>query len=263
VLFRYLQNIGNKELQVFISSHSPTITAKTDVDSLIVLNQSNGTVTATPIADLALAPKNKGYLRRFLDITKCQLFFANAVVLVEGISEALLLPSFGRAMGPDCDLDRNGVEVVNIGGVAFEPFAQLFNATDANKRVNTRCAILTDDDAGDAGTISARARAAEGLASGLLKVLLARKTFEYELYLVNEALVLETYRSLHPRTDLTFTGSLEDRARQFAFKVEANEDKAILAQELTWRIGEENLTPQVPPYIQKAIRWALRGEWVT
>ena len=146
MLFRYLQEIETLNIQVFVTSHSPTITAKTRLGSLVVLNTEDGRILSTPLRNIALNEQQVLFLQRFLDVTKCQLFFSNSVILVEGISEALLMPSFARAMGDEYDLDRNAVEVVNIDGVAFEPFARLFNSERANERINVRCAILTDDD---------------------------------------------------------------------------------------------------------------------
>lgn len=265
VLFRYLQEIESRNIQVFLSSHSPTITAKTHLDSLIVLCDGEGCTLPTPVRSIDVSNEHKLFLQRFLDVTKCQLFFANSVVLVEGISEAILLPSFARSMGDEYDLDRNGVEVVSIGGVAFEPFARLFNSEQANKRVNARCAILTDDDRtpssdGD-GEISNRAENAKQLAGGLVDVFLARMTFEYELFLENPDLLISVYQELHPGTDLSFTGTIEQKALEFVRKIKSNRDKAVLAQMLAQKIEHESsIQVAVPDYIKNAIQWAARGQ---
>jgi len=145
--FNYLNTLQDLGVQIFITSHSPTITAKSDLDNLLILqkNEENNTALFTTKKS-ALSPKNKSYLRKFLDVTKSQLFFASGCILVEGISEALLLPTFAIMMGSDYDLDKNGIEIVNINGVAFEPFANLFNSSDEKKRLSTFCTIITDDD---------------------------------------------------------------------------------------------------------------------
>ena len=93
-----------------------------------------------------LLPTDKLYLNKFLDVTKSQLFFANGVILVEGISEQLLLPVMAKHIG--INLDKEGVEVVNIGGVSFEPFAKLFNPDDSNRRLASKCSVITDNDRG-------------------------------------------------------------------------------------------------------------------
>jgi len=70
VLFNYFKEMEYKDIQVFISSHSPTITAKTDIDSLSVLQNINNSIEVTSLRKLPLSDTNKGYLERFLDVTK-------------------------------------------------------------------------------------------------------------------------------------------------------------------------------------------------
>ena len=173
-----LNKIG---FQIFISSHSPTITAKADLDSLIVLQEQEHKITSLSIKRSNLNDINKIFLKKFLDVTKCQLFFANGVILVEGISEALLLPIFSEIVGADYSIEKKGIELVNLNGVAFEHFGRLFNSDNEEIRLNCRCAILTDDDRTD-GNISSRANKAKELEKGLLKVFLAQNTFEVELF---------------------------------------------------------------------------------
>jgi putative ATP-dependent endonuclease of OLD family len=267
VLFAYLERIASQGIQVFLSSHSPTVTAKTAIDSLIVLSSGNGRVACTPVSNIDLTAHQKKLLERFLDVTKCQLFFAKSVILVEGISEALLLPSLARSIGPQFELDKCGIEVVNICGVAFEPFALMFNADATEKRLGARCALITDDDrAAHASNgieeISSRAARAQTFARGLLRVVLARRTFEYELFLSNPELVISTYRNLHPQTNLDFPGTAEDKAAAFAGKIHDNGDKAVFAQALAAKVQADNsITLNVPTYIETAIRWAAKGEW--
>ena len=253
-LFRYLNVMQEHRVQVFVSSHSPTITAKSELDALIVLRRNGQELIATPIRRLPFSEGSKRYLQRFLDVTKSQLFFARAVILVEGISEALLLPTFAKLMGDAFDLDKNGIEVINIGGVAFAPFAELFNSAAPDQRLGTRCAIITDDDRGAGQEASARAAKALDLRSGLVEVFLGRETFEYELCTLNPEIMRSTYQELHPRTDLS-PASGDDYARAFVEKIKANEDKAILAQRLAGKVSDQDEFV-VPDYIRRAIRWA-------
>lgn len=145
--FNYLNTLQDLGVQIFITSHSPTITAKSNLDNLLILQKDELYKTSFfTTRKSILTGKNKDYLRKFLDVTKSQLFFASGCILVEGISEALLLPVFAKMTGKDYDLDKNGIEIVNINGVAFEPFANLFNAPDKEKRLATYCSLITDDD---------------------------------------------------------------------------------------------------------------------
>ncbi len=259
VLFAYLEEIKDRDIQIFVTSHSPTITAKTDLDSVIVLAKDGGLIAATPLRKIQLTDRHKAYLRRFIDVTKSQLFFAKAVILVEGISEALLLPIFANLMGSHYNLERSSVEIVNVNGLAFEPFAKLFNSREKKKRLNWRCAILTDDDSKLGENISSRAQKVKELKCGLVRIFLSRVTLEFELYLHNEELVRKVYSELHPRTDFNFEGDIDKRARDFAKKIKSNNDKAIFAQNLAQKIDEEEefLSFRVPPYVGHAIKWVI------
>jgi putative ATP-dependent endonuclease of OLD family len=260
-LFGYLSGIQAHGVQVVITSHSPTITAKTPLDSLIVLHRDiAGTLNATPVRNIGISEPNKKHLQRFLDVTKSQLFFARSVILVEGIAEALLLSTFAQILGDEYNLDQNAVEIVNIGGVAFEPFATLFNHDAA--RLNLRCALLTDDDRNTLGCPSARAQKAAILQGGLLRVFLAQETFEFELYINNEKTALSVYQALHPQTTFSQEPEVHARARDFVNKLKANKDKGVFAQELASRLHETTTAQAfvVPEYITRALRWAIMGE---
>lgn len=141
--FSELNQVGNH--QVFVSSHSPTITAEVDIDKIILMTKTSGNVVVThlnkiyPTADVE-KQVDKKYLEKFLDVTKSQLLFSNAVIFVEGISEALLMQRFSEIIGRD--LREAGVEIVVLGAKdGFKHFKPLF---DANPK--WKCAFITDDD---------------------------------------------------------------------------------------------------------------------
>lgn len=141
-----LQNgTDDSPIQLFITSHSPTLTSKAQIDNIMVFHEDRlGNVAVTSLSNCPLNNDEKADLKRYLDVTKSQLFFSKAVILVEGISEALLLPVLAQRLG--CPLDENAVEIVNIDGVAFEPFIKLFNANEKDNRIDIPCIVVTDDD---------------------------------------------------------------------------------------------------------------------
>lgn len=265
IFFNYLNKLNKSGFQIFVTSHSPTITAKADLDSLIVLQEQEDKIFALSIKKTNLDDSNKKYLRKFLDVTKSQLFFSNGVILVEGISEALLLPVFSKIMGDEYDIEKNGIEVVNLNGVAFEHFAKLFNAETPASRLNCRCAILTDDDRTEDEEISSRAEKAKALENGLLKVELAEKTFEYELFKENKDILLEIFKEMHPKAaeNVKEGTSISEHASNFLEKVEANKAKSELSHRLAIRLESDvNARNEfkVPEYIKRAIKWVVKGE---
>jgi len=267
IFFNYLNKLNKIGFQIFVSSHSPTITAKADLDSLIVLQEQENKITSLSIVKSNLDDNNKKYLEKFLDVTKCQLFFANGVILVEGISEALLLPIFSEILGTDYSIEKKGIELINLNGVAFEHFAKLFNPDNSEIRLNCRCAILTDDDRNSDGEVSSRASRAKELEGGLLKVYLAEKTFEIELFKAgnNKDLLLGIFKEMHPAaaSRIEEGNSIDEHAQNFLEKVIANKAKSELAHSLAIRLeNDADMRNEftVPNYIKDAIKWVVKGE---
>jgi putative ATP-dependent endonuclease of the OLD family len=114
--------------QIFVTSHSPTITAKTDIDKIIVMRfaAATGAVQPLHLADaFAGKEQDKRYVHKFLDVTRSQLLFANGALFVEGITEALLMQRFSELIG--LNLRDHGVEVIVIdSNEGFEHFRPLF-----------------------------------------------------------------------------------------------------------------------------------------
>lgn len=267
IFFNYLNKLNKIGFQIFLTSHSPTITAKAELDSLIVLQEQGNSISSFSIKKSNLDDRNKRFLRKFLDVTKSQLFFSNGVILVEGISEALLMPVFSKIIGAEFDIEKHGIELVNLNGVAFEHFGKLFNTENPFNRLACRCAILTDDDRTADDEISSRAEKAKALEKGLLKVCLAEKTFEYELFKTgdNKKILLEIFSEMHPVAAgrIKSGASTNEHADNFLDKIVSNKAKSELAHRLAMKLesntdARNNFT--VPEYIENAIRWVTKGE---
>ena len=71
-----------------------------------------------------LEPSDYRFLKRFLDVTKSNLFFARGVMIVEGDAENILLPTLAKLLGRD--FTENGVSIVNVGGVGLRRYARIF-----------------------------------------------------------------------------------------------------------------------------------------
>ena len=298
LFFNYLNKLDIEHgFQIFISSHSPTITAKADLKSVIILQNQRNKISALSLTQSGLTADNRKYLQKFLDVTKSQLFFSNGVILIEGISEALLMKIFSIKIGADYDIEKGGIELVNLNGVAFSHFANLFNNAETAKNLVSRCAIITDDDReelDDDG--SPRAAKVIALAGGTLKVFTGEVNFEYELFKASEAnrnLLLKIYKEFHPLTVITTDPIVNIYSKNFADKVKAQKGKSelalrlathlengaelskILNRKLKYTLVKECLKTlseedkddyrafryfQVPTYIKSAINYAVKGE---
>ena len=253
LLFEYINSINDSGIQGFITSHSPTLTAKVDISSLLILHRNASSISALPIRNALLDDNNTRFLTKFLDVTKSQLLFAKGVILVEGISEALLLPELAKKM--DIDLCKSGVELVNLGGTSFSHFGKLYNSAEETKRLSAHCSIISDDDRETDGTLPARVQNLKSLTANNLNVFLAEMTFEYELYLSNPDTMETVYRELHPQLSL-IGGTVTEKGRLFITKLNSNKDKSELAYQLAKKLSDDSIDFIVPEYLQEAIRWS-------
>lgn len=64
-------------------------------------------------------------------------------MFVEGISEALLLPEMAKLLNRS--FDKYAVEIVNIDGTSFSPFAKVLTIASGMKSF-AKAVIVTDDD---------------------------------------------------------------------------------------------------------------------
>ena len=270
LFFKYLNKLDTEQgFQIFITSHSPTITAKADLQSVIVLQNQEDKISALSLNRSGLSGDNRKYLRKFLDVTKSQLFFSNGVILVEGITESLLLPVFSKIMDEDgkYDIEKLGIELVNLNGVAFSHFANMFNNVDSDKNLKNRCSLITDDDrAEESDEIASRAKNAIELQGNNLKVFLAERTFEFELFIAgNKDILIEIFREMHPVAagKIVADADIKIHAAIFLEKVISNKAKSELAHRLAIKLASNEDARRVfvvPAYIQDAIKFVTKGE---
>jgi putative ATP-dependent endonuclease of the OLD family len=142
LLMRYVETAASSRVQVVVTTHSPNLASTPSIERITVLarERREGPVLARAINEFGLDPNDVAHLHRFLDVTKASLLFARGVLLVEGVAEQLVVPAIAQQMNKP--LAQHGIAVVNIGGLAFRPFAALFGPD----RLPYRCALLTDSD---------------------------------------------------------------------------------------------------------------------
>ncbi len=111
-----------RPVQVIVTTHSPNLASKVKLASMILVSQGRGFPMGPEYT--LLSPTDYGFLERFLDVTKANLFFARGVLIVEGDAENLLLPSLARLLGRD--LTRYGVSIVNVGSRGLRRYSRVF-----------------------------------------------------------------------------------------------------------------------------------------
>lgn len=263
LLMRFLQSEAVGATQVIATTHSPTFASSARVERLTVLSRASA--AAKPIArlprDFGLDEKQLAYLRRFLDVTKASLFFARAVIFVEGVAEQLLVPVIADRIGRS--LASNGVAVINIGGVAFPPFTDLFGAD----KLPYRLAVVSDSDGqpsadeleGEDERLSPRAAALAARAGDNVIVRLATKTLEWDLAMAgNGDVMLDALTQVKPIAGPRLRKESADAAaheRADAILDKVKDVKGRFAQELAELLANEDQSIAVPEYLREAIEW--------
>lgn len=140
---RGISNDGQRT-QVILTTHSPNLASAIDLDSLVLL--SRGKAFALASGNTCLDKADYGFLKRFLDVTKANMFFARGLMIVEGDAENILLPTLARLIGRD--FTKNGVSIVNVGGTGLRRFARIYQRESATSDgiIDVPIACVTDFD---------------------------------------------------------------------------------------------------------------------
>lgn len=157
-LLKYLENTAqDKNVQVIVTTHSPVLASSVSLETVIQLCITDKTPQAIALRSCGLSKLSMAFLNRWLDTTKSNLLFARGIILVEGIAEAMLLPEFAKIVLHEYkiiseklpeNLEDGGVSIINMNGIYFRHFMQLFADLDENdsESIPVRCAGITDKD---------------------------------------------------------------------------------------------------------------------
>lgn len=133
---------NKRRVQVVMSTHSPSLVAGADIECMTLMHKRK-TYKLAP-GHTKLGKSDYEYLRRFIDATRANLFFARAVAIVEGPAEALLLPALAAMC--DCPFSLHGVSVVNVGDVGLYHYARVLQRADDSETLPIPVACITDRD---------------------------------------------------------------------------------------------------------------------
>ncbi len=132
----------SRNVQVILSTHSPNLASRIPLENMVLLQGGH----AFPLEEeeTKLEKGDYRFLERFLDVTKANLFFAHAVIIVEGDAEAIILPILARLLGTN--LTERGVSIVNVGGKGLRRFSRIFQRNETQPDLSVPVACITDLD---------------------------------------------------------------------------------------------------------------------
>ena len=287
ILLRYLENIqtheGEKSVQLFVTSHSPNFASIADLDCLTCLVDT-GTAIETffpRVVEFAAGKREK--LKRYLDVTRAELFFARRVIFVEGAAELMLMNVLAARAG--FDLRKHAVSLISVEGLNFDSFLPLFG----EGALKIPVALITDADPaqeqgddgiplavypalGDAVAVSANTAKMKESEDAYVKVFHGLKTLEYDfaLHANNRTAMLVALKELHPRIGDAVEAAV-GAAQGEAAKAKAlftgmferpqnNVQKGRFGQSLAQVLSNPETQCTVPGYIRDAIAHACQCE---
>lgn len=101
-LRKFLKKVSESHIQVLLTSHSAQIANSTDFSQIRYVHKRGGKVEYKNLNSFASEnDENIEFIRKYLTLTRCDLFFADKIIIVEGTSERLLIPD----MIDKCDKD--------------------------------------------------------------------------------------------------------------------------------------------------------------
>lgn len=294
VLLSYLQTraseSGNEsgeytgKIQVIVSTHSPTLASSLSTRKLALISRKavpgtrRWTTDAKILSKSNLKPIEQRKIDRYLDVTRASLLFARQVVLVEGIADAIIIDCLARYLfkdDPSSLLQWEGVTIIPVGGVDFDPFIKLLVGDD--KPIVDKLTVLTDGDIVTSGqertTPGADRKAsyersyASAVTAGILSIHPGKFTLEADIFAIatNEEYVRDAYIDIHPHSEkkwwqvvLSYEDDQDSRGESFRNSINA-EDFDIGKGDFSQVIAEkvQNLAADdsfvIPDYIQEAI----------
>ena len=290
LLAEYLsEDHSGTKVQTIVTSHSSDIASHISPDLIRVLHQVGEDKKCTKIISSNVEDKQKRKIQRMLDVTKASLLFSRGCIIVEGISEALLIPALAKRYGKK--LKENGISVIPICGVDFATICELFKEDCLRIPVS----IITDSDpeiiSGNNGWRGDRPKEEGGQfikcdrATNLLNafrdnsrvnVYCSDVTLEYDLSFAGESnpVIMRTaFQNCFTGTssslseEMVSEGSLKDKALNVwraICRSSTTLGKGDFSHELTEKLTEKNdrneyIVPvfDIPEYIKNAIDHVL------
>jgi len=150
-------------IQIVATTHSPNLASAVGTKSVVVVRsvaaedddlEGEMVTVAIPLAAAPLSDPQRRKLDQYLDVTRAELLFTRKAILVEGVSEAVLLPSLVKyCLFPEESEDAararrafRAVSVIVVGSVDFKPYISLLLGSIEGHRLLDQLLVITDGD---------------------------------------------------------------------------------------------------------------------
>lgn len=130
--------------QLVLSTHSNHVVNELDLNCMRYFRRMMDAGDKIPVSNVinlsstfGTEEETKQFVTRYIRLTHCDIFFADAIILVEGPAEKILIPSFLIKAG----LDSHYISVIEVNGRHAHSFRSLIN------KIGIPTLIVTDIDA--------------------------------------------------------------------------------------------------------------------
>ncbi|PPB08918.1 ATP-dependent nuclease [Brevibacillus laterosporus] len=253
-----------KDTQIIVTSHSTNITTSIDLNNLVILYKDNEKINYHYILD-GFSDKKEGqdhikYLKKYLDATNSSMFYARRLILVEGISEQILVPLFFEIYYKKT-LESIGANIINVNGVAFKHFLEIIK-----NGYFIKCGVLTDKDEGKKTEKRAeKLKEHYKVNNKVISIEINDDTFEKELIKNNmkgkgRELLLRVFKQLHPikykKVEKNWTEQID--VKSYFENIE--DDKSDFAFALHEELLKDNQDFTIPNYIVSIFKFIMGEE---
>jgi putative ATP-dependent endonuclease of OLD family len=137
------------QVQFIVSTHSSHLANAAPFDAIrYFLNEPTdvGGVRRTKIKDFrkganAITPADRSFLQQYMTLTKCDLYFADKAILVEGATEKILMPRIiklvDETLSADTKLGRQYITTMEVGGAHAQIFYPLLDFLEIKSLIIT------------------------------------------------------------------------------------------------------------------------------
>lgn len=130
-------------IQVVITTHSSHIVADSGFENIRYFEKTNKKVIVKNLSEFQdktnkIDPLTITFLKQYMTLYNCDMFFADKIIMVEGTVERLLLPEIIKRSA--ADLQNQYISVIEIGGAYAYKFKTLLDF------LNIKTLIITDLD---------------------------------------------------------------------------------------------------------------------
>jgi putative ATP-dependent endonuclease of OLD family len=142
----YLSSKLEWNVQLVVTTHSSHIVAESGFSCLRYFDTTNGSLVVKDLnifrADLGASDQTTlEFLQQYMALQRCDMFFADKVILVEGTVERLVLPEMIRKSTPG--LQHEYISVIEVGGAYAVKFKELIEF------LGVKTLVVTDIDSAE------------------------------------------------------------------------------------------------------------------